>query len=239
MSRALEYLLYFANDKVLPTNAHGKQYHFKIAFITLTLPSMQTHSDNQLKSDCLDSFLTEIRKGYGVKNYLWRAEKQKNGNIHFHIVVDRFIPHWQIKNRWNRILERLGYVTRFAEKHGHNDPNSTDVHSLKHVLNALAYLMKYATKDEKNGDVQGRVWGCSETLSNLKGGIEIVDSQINEEINKIASHNGTRSYFGEYFTLHEINFQTLNALGCWRLVEAFGNFAVEHFGNEIQLNLSP
>ena len=24
--------------------------------------------------------------------YFWRAEKQANGNIHFHLLVDRFIP---------------------------------------------------------------------------------------------------------------------------------------------------
>lgn len=236
MSRALEYLLFFANDKVLPTKAHGKQYHFKIAFITLTLPSLQRHADREIKSKCLDSFLTEIRKCYHVKNYVWRAEKQKNGNIHFHIVLDQFIPHWAIRQRWNRIIDRLGYVQKFAEKHQHVNPNSTDVHSLKHVNNAQSYLMKYASKTEKNGEIEGRVWGCSESLSNLKGGQVVIDSSINEEISKIAAHKKCRSYHGDYFTVHELDLQTLNALGCFQLIEAFGTFAFEHFGNNIQLN---
>jgi hypothetical protein len=238
MGRALEYLLFFANDKMIPSKTHGKHYHFKLAFITLTLPSKQAHADQEIKSRCLDSFLTEIRKGYAVKNYVWRAENQKNGNIHFHIILDRFIPHWHIRSRWNRIIDRLGYVSEFQKKHGHDDPNSTDVHSLKHVVNALAYLMKYASKDEQNGEIKGRAWGCSESLSNLKGGIEIVDSQINDEITKVANHSSTRSYYDDYFTVHELSIRTLNELGCYRLVEAFGNFAFEQFGNNIQLNLS-
>lgn len=239
MSRALEYLLFFANDKVIPGKAHGKNYHFKIAFITLTLPSKQRHADNEIKSRCLDSFLTEIRKGYSVKNYVWRAENQKNGNIHFHIVIDRFIPHWHVRNRWNRIVDRLGYVSEFEKIHGHDDPNSTDIHSLKYVNNAQNYLMKYASKDEENGEIQGRVWGCSESLSGLKGGQLIIDSQVNEEINKIANYVRTRSYYGEYFTIHELDLRTLNELGCWQLIEAFGEFAYQQFGNNIQLNFSP
>lgn len=239
MSRALEYLLFFANDKVIPGKSHGKNYHFKIAFITLTLPSKQCHADNEIKSKLLDSFFTEIRKGYAVKNYVWRAESQKNGNIHFHIVIDRFIPHWHIRDRWNRIVDRLGYVHEFEKKHGHDNPNSTDIHSLKHVNNAQSYLMKYASKDESNREIKGRVWGCSESLSNLKGGELVIDSRINSEITKIADFYKTKSYYGDYFTVHELGLRQLNELGCWNLVEAFGQFAFDHFGNNIQLNFSP
>ncbi len=32
----------------------------------------------------LNRFLEKIRYQYNVKSYLWKAESQKNGNIHFH-----------------------------------------------------------------------------------------------------------------------------------------------------------
>ena len=116
VGKAVEYLLYMANDKVLPDTAHGKCYNFKLAFITLTLPSKQIHSDNQIKDACLNQFLIEIRNRYKVRNYLWRAEKQKNNNIHFHILVDKFIPWSELRDRWNRIINKLGYVERYREE---------------------------------------------------------------------------------------------------------------------------
>ena len=116
MGKAIDYLLYLSNDKVLPDTAHGKQYKFKIAFITLTLPSTQVHPDNVIKDQLLNQFLVELRKYYHVQNYIWRAEKQKNGNIHFHILVDRFIPWSEMRDRWNRICNKLGYVDRYRDE---------------------------------------------------------------------------------------------------------------------------
>lgn len=116
VTRAIEYLLFIANDKYLPDTAHGKNYKFKIAFITLTLPSMQQHPDNEIKEKCLNQFLIEITKHYKASNYIWRAERQKNGNIHFHILVDKFIPWSEMRDRWNRIINKLGYVDRYREE---------------------------------------------------------------------------------------------------------------------------
>lgn len=116
VGKAVDYLLYMSNDKVLPNSAHGKNYNFKIAFITLTLPSKQVHPDNFIKDNCLNQFLIELRKRYGVRNYIWRAEKQSNRNIHFHILVDKFIPWSEMRDRWNRIINKLGYVERYRDE---------------------------------------------------------------------------------------------------------------------------
>jgi hypothetical protein len=113
INKAIEYLLFLANDSVLPDTAHGRSYKFKIAFITLTLPSPQVHTDKEIKDKCLNQFLVELRLRYKVKNYIWRAEKQKNGNIHFHILVDRFIPWSNLRDRWNRIINKLDYVENY------------------------------------------------------------------------------------------------------------------------------
>jgi len=113
--KAIDYLLLFASDKKIEMSPSGRKFSFKIAFITLTLPSQQVHDDNEIKRKCLNSFLIELQKYEKVKNYVWRAEKQKNGNIHFHIIVDKFI-HWNtIRNRWNRIINKLGYVDQYRE----------------------------------------------------------------------------------------------------------------------------
>ncbi|GAH42212.1 unnamed protein product, partial [marine sediment metagenome] len=47
--------------------------------------------------------------------YLWKAEKQKNGRIHFHIITDKFIPWNELRNVWNKHQQTLGYVTGYRE----------------------------------------------------------------------------------------------------------------------------
>ena len=124
LKKALNYFLFISDEKTIHLNYSGRKFKFKLAFVTLTLPSEQVHSDNEIKSKCLNSFLIELKKFYKVHNYIWRAEKQKNGNLHFHLLVDKFIPYQELRDRWNRIINKLGYVDRYREnqmnffKHG-------------------------------------------------------------------------------------------------------------------------
>jgi hypothetical protein len=85
-------------------------------FVTLTLPAEQIHTDKEIKRVALDKFLQILIKKYGVTTYVWRAEKQKNGNIHFHILINRNIHYTAIRAEWNRCIELLGYVSRYQEK---------------------------------------------------------------------------------------------------------------------------
>lgn len=123
MMRSLDYFLLITNPKTYHNQVTGRLFKFKLAFVTLTLPSKQIHSDNQIKSECLNQLLIEVKKVYKVRNYIWRAEKQENGNIHFHLVVDKFIPYQELRDRWNRIINKLGYVDRYKEEqiHWHKD----------------------------------------------------------------------------------------------------------------------
>lgn len=89
---------------------------FSISFVTLTLPSNQLHSHKVIKSTCLNYFLTLIRKHCGVKNYVWKAELQANGNIHFHLTLDKFIHYMVIRKYWNKALQVLGYISSYQSK---------------------------------------------------------------------------------------------------------------------------
>lgn len=112
---SIDWLLYLAADKKAYSKKAGKYYNFKIMFVTLTLSSTQMHSDFEIKEKLLNQFLIEIRKKWNCHKYLWRAESQKNGNIHFHIIFDKFVPWQWIKHIWNRIQNKLGYVDKFAK----------------------------------------------------------------------------------------------------------------------------
>lgn len=89
-------------------------------FLTLTLPADQLHCDNLIKKNCFFRFIEWLTgdkekgaSGWGVKNYIWVAETQKNGRIHFHMIIDRALPADRINRKWNQFIERLGYVTFF------------------------------------------------------------------------------------------------------------------------------
>jgi hypothetical protein len=99
-------------------------------FVTLTLPCAQYHRDNDIKEVCLKPFLEWLeqsseecykrgvlrgqQKGFGVKGFFWRAEPQKNRNIHFHVLIDRYVPWERIRQKWNMCLDKLGYVYAFS-----------------------------------------------------------------------------------------------------------------------------
>lgn len=142
-------------------------------FCTLTLPAKQMHTDGQLHK-MLNYFITESWQGYGGKRfsyYFWRAERQKNGNIHYHVVFDAFIDWQHIQAKWNKILDRYGYIEAYNKNNpgGSGTPNSTDIHALKKIDDVASYVIKYCTKEsEEKQKINGRVWGCSKELKGLK-----------------------------------------------------------------------
>jgi len=116
ISNAIDWMLYLSADKKYYSPKHGKSFNFKLNFITLTLASKQRHSDQEIKNRLLNQFLLEMKRDHAVKNYLWRAESQRNGNIHFHVITDRFIPWSTLRKSWNRIQEKLGYVAAYGSE---------------------------------------------------------------------------------------------------------------------------
>lgn len=116
ISRAVCYLLYLSRAKVIPVGFRGQGLKFNICFITLTLPSRQVHDNIEIITKCLQPLLNYLRKHYSMARYIWRAEKQKNGNIHFHLLTDIWIPYFELRALWNKYLQNLGYVTRYREQ---------------------------------------------------------------------------------------------------------------------------
>jgi hypothetical protein len=150
--------------------ALNKTFKFRINFITLTLSAPQgAISDKQIKATLLSNFLDRAKKKWGMDTYVWRAEKQKNTNIHFHITTDVYIHYADLCRVWNECQELLGFITDFRRRTGSYQPNSTDVHSVKDIKNLAAYLVKYMSKGEKDAQlIDGKVWGCSRNLNKPK-----------------------------------------------------------------------
>lgn len=118
-----------------------------LSFITLTLSDKQKHSDQVIKNKLLNAFLIDIRRKYYVTSYLWRAEAQTNGNIHFHIVINRFIDKLAIAKIWNRIQDEHGYLDNYKATKGHADAPSTEIKAVYECKNIAGYLSKYVSKN--------------------------------------------------------------------------------------------
>ncbi|CAM1344241.1 rolling circle replication-associated protein [Tenacibaculum amylolyticum] len=144
-----------------------------VVFVTLTIPGKQIHSDKEIKL-LQTRYIENLQKTYGVKYYVWKAETHKSGNIHFHLLLDKWI-HWTVHRKlWNKQLDKLGYLDRHFEKNGNRNPNSIDVHSLKtdkkgrKIKNPTKYIIKYMTKLEfGKRPVLGKLWGCSSETKRL------------------------------------------------------------------------
>lgn len=110
------WLYELARNKTVTTSSGAVLQSFKMNFITLTLPSVQKHQTSEITANCLNQFLTELKSKFGLTNYVWRLEFQKNGNAHYHIATDTFVDYTACKLIWNRCLYKLGYIAAYREK---------------------------------------------------------------------------------------------------------------------------
>lgn len=200
-----------------------------VTFCTFTITEPQKHSDTELIKTFVD-FIDHLKKVNNyiidpvtkertkkkaliIENYLWRAETQENGNIHFHLIADTFLNQDMLRRVWNNYLQGLGY------KYGYGAAN---VNSLKRdkknnkIGNVERYLCKYMTKPPlrnaykhlKSKDLEGisdvekyrrpiigKQWGCSRKLLKLeypkfydKSAKEIV-RKLKDKLREVKSDN--------------------------------------------------
>lgn len=112
-----------------------------------------------------------------MQNYVWKAELQRNANIHFHISTDTYIPFQAIRYYWLLSIKPLGYVDAYAAKWSNltlaeyankrgislddarkpyadgvrsrwQSPNCVDVRSVTTAQSASFYLSKYFAKSD-------------------------------------------------------------------------------------------
>ncbi len=223
MINAINWLFLFSNKKTIKVTDGFKnkktgemQYSFtyRLGFITLTLPSTQKHTDEFIKEHMLQPLLYWLTRYYNC-NYVWKAETQQNGRIHFHITVDAFIPWRALAAKWNTVCAKYEYCTVFDNlEKDYKEDAATQIKAIVNEKGLAPIIGGYLTKgsiEEKNHFdliqkkttlekilaynklsgisqnietrlhysrfVEGRLWGCSESLSK----IEVYSSEMNEE----------------------------------------------------------
>lgn len=135
-----------------------------LVFITLTLSSTQRHDDRWIKKNMLELFIKRMQNKFGVENYFWKAEAQKNGNLHFHFITDVYIPMTFIQSNWNEIQRSHGYLDHYFSVYGHYNAPSTHIRELSAMVDGIGYAMKYCKKNTNSRPIKGSVFRFSSSL---------------------------------------------------------------------------
>lgn len=194
LTKALENLLQIATWKEA-TPPTGKKFMFKVNFVTLTLYSFgRKVPGNEAHKACLEPLLRWLRSK-GMTAYVWKAELQSKRKdchqLHYHLTTDVYIDYRELRSYWNALQRKAGYLDYYNEKHGHWNPNSTDVHAVHNKKNLIGYLKKsiirYARRKENKKQyqklrtdyliraemakavqnketIEGKIWDCSQNL---------------------------------------------------------------------------
>ncbi|MBA7564632.1 hypothetical protein ES708_06299 [subsurface metagenome] len=168
------------NNKKL--NCSPYHYPHRPVFITLTLPSPQRHSDREFKRVIFDYFLKWLQRETGSNLYFWRAESQKNGNIHFHIIHDTYIDKIKLQTFWNKLLKQHGYNSIDKVKYVTGCAPSTHVMIIDDEEVAPGYILKDALKAPKIRPIEGRIWGMSDKLRAIAPVVNVLDSGLKQEL---------------------------------------------------------
>lgn len=135
-----------------------------LTFMTVSFPMGM--SDDSI-FQCFNTYLTRMRYIYKFRMYLWVTERQKNGTLHYHILVPQWLP-FQECNRMMRVtleneLTKNPQLQVKLEKGKYNGVDCKPVQGNRKQL--IAYITKYVMKS--NAVFSRLAWHCSRIVSNL------------------------------------------------------------------------
>lgn len=215
--RAIIYLwLNALYSKKFVSRKNEQWIRYQVTFLTLTLPSMQIHTDKEIKRDMLNRFFIELKRKADVYTYLNVCEKQENKNIHFHVLLEKYVDWKLIRSIWNKILNDNGYIENYRNNqlHFHKDgfklrENLISVWSEIAQRKAYEYGMATNWNDPNSTDIH-----ALEKVKNIGAyitkyvckGIDIkLDAKLNEINKNLYTEDEMKSFrkkFHEDLVLH-------------------------------------
>lgn len=114
-----------------------------------------------------NNWLTRLRTELNLRSYIWIAERQKNGTLHYHIVINSFLDvkraNKYMKTAINNAIEKGEIKYKAGQK---VEYNGVDVSKNAGNPRALAkYITKYITKNST--ECKRLVYYCSQDISQL------------------------------------------------------------------------
>lgn len=205
-------VLSYSAEKRKVKNTKGNYIEHLTLFITLTLPAPQQHEDKEITKVCLGSFFDKLRKLGLFSNYVWRAEKQKNGNIHYHIITDSYAHFSLIKRAWLVAVEKLGYLSAYRSKF------------------ANMSLSQYAQLDFNRGKKHYEIANAYANGTRTKWG-----SPPCIDVASVGNIGGTARYISKYVSKSDSNDKNIVTGRVWGCSQSVSS-AVEIFKRDVEFN---
>jgi len=168
IGRAIDLLVQISKPVYGVNEVTGKRQKHTLSFITLTVPGQRIISAKEGYELLLKHFIQWLRRTKKINSYVWKAEFQKRGQLHYHITTPSWIHYQEIKDKWNNLLRASHLLDEYFESHQHYNANSTDVHEVRNIDNLAAYLKKEFCKSIQNQKTVGKLWDCSINLKDNK-----------------------------------------------------------------------
>lgn len=161
--KTIDLFVQLSPPKIVHNDVTNSPMKFQLNFITLTISSPDIVPCRDAYSNLLAPFLRKLRK-FGKISYVWKGEFQKRGQPHYHITTNCFINWTWVRNEWNNLQRKHGYLAHYEAEHGHGNAPSTEVLAVRKLKRFDLYLAKYLSKGDPTKQWVGKVWGCSDNL---------------------------------------------------------------------------
>lgn len=147
----------------------NKKFTHALSFITLTISEKERKVQPlETNTTLLAPFIRTMRRKHNMITYIWKAEFQKNGQLHYHITTPSVIHYQYIKDTWNNLLSKEGLLSNYLKEFTGGFPNSTDIHSVYKRKDIVWYISKEISKNVQDKKTKGKVWDCSLNLRGVK-----------------------------------------------------------------------
>lgn len=198
LKRKINWLYFLSKPKHVKTYSGKDIYNFKMAFMTLTLPSKQKHPTIFITKNLFNQFLTEVRQRTKMENYVWRLEFQKNGNVHYHIATDTYLDYFFILKIWNRILSNYGYVQPYTKrfqkmslKSYNNSVNATRQTPFNIIAKRYAKGCKHSWEQPNSIDIKSVI--SNKSIANYISKYFSKDSDSGTDHNELDNEENSKS----------------------------------------------
>jgi len=161
-----EILVMRSPEKTVYNPITQRPCRFRLTFVTITISSRELIDQRAAYEKGLKPLIRWLRTKAGMNDYIWKAELQKRGQVHWHITTNVYVPWQWVRSAWNNIQKGNGWLDGFHMEFGHWNANSTDIHAVGKVDRIDMYLAKYISK--AGAAITGKVWDCSNTLAGKK-----------------------------------------------------------------------
>jgi hypothetical protein len=202
IKRAMNLLIQMTESKVVFNPIINQLVNHRLSVITLTIPDKTDITQREAYKLLLRPFLDWITKTQGVKHYIWKAELQKRGVLHYHIISPAFIRFDYVKDKWNTLILHASLMEDYKEKFNSITPPSTEIKEVNNANRVEYYLQKYVAKnDTNNRSVGGKVWDCSASLKGKKFFSCTFNEDVAKELVRQCNQSKVRCVDSDYISI--------------------------------------